>query len=93
MSKRALGSTTHQMINAPVNSVYVWLNSNLLYPRSLAKHLGRGDLIIRSCNGVFGDGSWRGVKQEIIVDHSTYENCSNRVYDEIMEYKLWKAGF
>lgn len=43
---RQSGITTLQMLNAPKDAVYVWVNSKLLYPKHLARHLGRDDLVI-----------------------------------------------
>lgn len=40
------GETTKQMLNAPQNSVYIWVNSKTHYPIRLASKLGRQDLSI-----------------------------------------------
>lgn len=45
-AERQTGITTRQMTEAPVGAVYVWVNSELSYPRRLALHLGRRDLQI-----------------------------------------------
>lgn len=68
--KVSTGVTTGQIINAPFGAYYVWINSYLDYPISLARRLGRGDLRIVSpswlncypypINGVI-----------VIVDHAT----------------------
>ena len=46
ISGRQFGTTTRQMLEAPPNSIYVWCDSNLHYPISLAARLGRSDLKI-----------------------------------------------
>ena len=46
-NERGTGRTTRQMENAPYGATFVWCsNHGLHYPRMLAKHLGRDDLII-----------------------------------------------
>ena len=44
---RQTGRTSRQMMEAPPGATFVWNNSMLDYPRSLAADLGRTDLIIR----------------------------------------------
>lgn len=41
------GTTRRQMLHARMNSVFVWCNNDLLYPRRLAQSIGRSDLDIR----------------------------------------------
>lgn len=61
--------TTKQMIAAPKDSVFVWLNCDLAYPRDLAKSLGREDLVIVPPQWL-SDG-WRGRELSgLVVDHS-----------------------
>ncbi len=45
-NERGQGRTSEQMKNAPLDAVFVWGNSHLLYPKDLAKRLGRADLQI-----------------------------------------------
>lgn len=88
---RNKGVTSLQMFKAPLNSIYVWPNCSLLYPRSLAIKLGRGDLVVKSCNDVFDSeniSTW--AKHSIVIDHAVYEHCSSRVFCNIKKYKLWK---
>lgn len=66
------GTTTRQMLQAPVGAIYVWCNGNLHYPRGLAKHLGRDDLqvvpsswLMPSCIATHG---------VVVVDHAMYEH-------------------
>ena len=89
---RGQGVTSYQIINAPIDSVYVWMNSNLIYPRMLANYLGRSDLIVKSCNEVFNNDTWHAAKQEIVIDHSVYDHCSSRVFDGISRYEQWKSS-
>jgi hypothetical protein len=45
---RGTGRTTRQMLDAPKGALYVWCNKHLDYPRALARHLGRADLVVVS---------------------------------------------
>jgi hypothetical protein len=72
MSDRQTGRTTAQMSAAPLGAVFVWLNSNLIYPKALAAKLGRDDLEVRPL-------SWLNVRNtrgrrfnysEVVVDHA-----------------------
>ena len=46
MIDRGTGRTTKQLASAPQGAVYIWCNSHLHYPKTLARELGRGDLRI-----------------------------------------------
>lgn len=41
------GLTTQQMNEAPPCAVFVWCNSKIYYPQTLARKLGRDDLVVR----------------------------------------------
>lgn len=43
---RGCGKSSTLMQSAPQGSLYIWPNSQLDYPKQLAQHLGRGDLVI-----------------------------------------------
>ena len=67
---RGTGRTTHSMRNAPVGSVYVWVNGILDYPRELAKKIHRDDLLIVSPDWL-SDQRWVGLRLSgITVDHA-----------------------
>jgi len=69
------------MSAAPLGAVFVWLNSNLFYPKALAAKLGRDDLEVRPL-------SWLNVRNtrgrrfnysEVVVDHAVLfdsERCA-----------------
>ena len=46
MTVRGSGQTTQAMLAAPQGARYIWCNGQTDYPRSLAEHLGRKDLVI-----------------------------------------------
>lgn len=72
LNLRGSGRTTEAMRSAPKNSVYVWLNGNLWYPKALAQLLGREDLIIVGPSWLT-DRRWLGITfPEITLDHATY---------------------
>jgi len=63
------GRTTRQMRTAPKGALFIWGGADLGYPKSLARDLGRADLVIRPV-------SWlrmsrvRGVRlSAVVVDH------------------------
>ena len=67
--KRGDGTTSRQMLGAPVGAVFVGASSDLLYAKELARHLGRGDLRIVSPSWL--EHSWRGVSLKgLVVDHA-----------------------
>ena len=46
MNDRQTGRTTRQMQAAPQGAVFVWCNTHVSYPLSLAKALGRHDIVV-----------------------------------------------
>lgn len=75
MQKRGSGQTTRKMQSAPYGAIYIWCNSGLEYPRALARHIGRQDLIIRS-PAYFENFGYRGLRIPVVLDHATMENMS-----------------
>lgn len=72
---RRTGRTTTKMTEAPRGAVYVWLNSILDYPKSLAKKLGREDLVIVSLDQLLREPWWRGrAFPWICLDHDVVLN-------------------
>ena len=70
---RQSGKTTSQMLDAPQEAIYIWCNTRLLYPKNLAKFLGRRDLEIVSIS-VLDDTERvaRGrVFSGIVLDHAS----------------------
>lgn len=61
LSNRQTGRTTKQLRNVPLNGVFIWCNNNLVYPRCLASHIGRMDIIIVGPDWLDSD-KWRGIK-------------------------------
>lgn len=68
--RRGIGHTTKQIEEAPIGSIFVWLNGDFSYPTELARKLGRNDLKIVSPLWL-ENGSYRGITYpDVIVDHS-----------------------
>lgn len=73
-SKRQYGHTTRQILAAPIDSVFVWCSSRLLYANALVHELGRDDLRVlplgwltmRNVCGFRGTG--------VTVDHFSHIN-------------------
>ena len=66
---RQTGITTRQIKNAPGHAIYVWCNSEIHYPRSLADDLGRKDLSIVRKSWVLNHDNYRGRRLRIVFDH------------------------
>jgi len=67
--ERGTGITTRQMTEAPTGAVYVWCNSELLYPMHLALHLGRRDLQIVGPSWLDMPKCYR-LLTGVVVDHA-----------------------
>ena len=83
---RGTGLTTQQMNEAPPGAVFVWCNSNLYYPQTLARKLGRDDLTVRPlswllpCNVMGRDFSG------VVLDHAAHpstEACEAMNYARV----------
>ena len=72
MTERRTGATTLAMRNAPKGAVYIWPNSHLDYPKTLAAHLGRTDLRIERPD--FLDYRLRGLTAPLVIDHAYNPN-------------------
>ena len=71
---RGTGRTTRQMIAAPKDAIYVWVNGNLAYPRGVAERAARKDLKIVS-PGWITNQFWRGLELTgIVIDHAVHEH-------------------
>ena len=71
MNARGTGQTTQQLKGAPTGAIFVWLNSDLWYPRKLALELGRKDLKIVGPAFLTNKGNFMGRGyMEIIFDHA-----------------------
>jgi len=58
-----------QMLDAPKDAVFIWINNDLWYPRQLAHRIKREDLRIKP--PTFLEDHWRGLNlSDIVVDHS-----------------------
>ena len=72
------GETSEQMKAAPFGAVYVWVNSNLGYPKALARAVGREDLRIVGPHMVE-----TLAHRKMVVDHAAV--LTNRQLDCIKE--------
>ena len=65
------GITTKQMMDAPKKAIFIWINEDLHYPKSLAKSLGRRDLEIVSPYWLESCAFAGRILSGIIIDHAT----------------------
>lgn len=80
---RNLGKTTKQLIDAPKNSIYVWVNGKVDYPKRLAAYLGRDDIKIVP-QSFIGDQKLRGINNPIVLDHAVH-----LTHEQFNEYFLY----
>ena len=83
---RGTGRTSKQMLEAPQKSIFVWCNSALSYPLSLAKHLGREALYIISPESIRYLWCSSKVRGGIVVDHAAY--LSDRQLEELLRVPM-----
>lgn len=70
VSRRGTGTTTRQMLEAPVGSLFIWCSDNKRYPFELSLWLGRADLNIAPPS-YLESSSWRGKRwPAVVVDHA-----------------------
>ena len=75
MEFRQTGRTTEQMLSAPPNSVFVWVHGDLLYPKQIARKLGRLDLKIVGPQWL--ERGWIGVRiPGLVIDHAARQNMT-----------------
>lgn len=83
---RQLGKTTQQLSDAPTSAIYVWCNSNLEYPKYLARKLQRTDLFIVSPSWLT-EYRWRGqMFNDVILDHAL--NLTLKESEALMEVRF-----
>jgi len=78
--EKQTGITTRQMQDAPKDAVFLWCNNRLYYPLSLARNIGREDLIIKSkkilrYGAIWFRGRWIS---GLVIDHATRLTESER---------------
>ena len=67
---RSTGLTTEQLRHLPLNAYYVWIHSNIGYPKRLVQHLNRPDITIVAPDWLTGD-RWRGLRFSYVgIDHA-----------------------
>lgn len=69
------------MIEAPLGAWYIWPSANYAYPKHLAAHLGRSDLVILAADTLTVERVLSSAKP-VVIDHAA------RVYSEAMMYLI-----
>lgn len=88
---RATGTTSRQMKAAPQGAVYVWCNDAFWYPKSLARHLGRGDLEVVSPGWLLYPHNWKGRRfSGIVLDHAV--ELTRGEFDSYLEVSRFMCG-
>lgn len=65
---RGMGQTTLQMQKAPQGAHYVWPDKDLSYPKALAHHLGRDDLVIHDDDWLETPAAFKH-REPVVLDH------------------------
>ena len=65
---RGDGTTTRQIIEAPENAIYIWVNADTSYPKQIARRHGRLDLEFRSPTWLERNSA--GIFADVVVDHA-----------------------
>lgn len=88
---RGTVQTTNQIMNAPPNSIYVWVTDDLFYPRKLAEHLNRKDIKFWRFSEYpdRNDERLRGIRVKIILDHAAWQRLRDIRYQELLERKKY----
>ena len=68
IQKQGSDRTSRQMSEAPEGAFFVWCTGDVFYPRKLAAHIGRTDIIIKPRSWLSGNG-WRGLERMVVIDH------------------------
>ncbi len=68
--ERGTGRTTKQMKQAPQGALFVWCNGVTSYARTLAREIGRHDLVIASPYDLESDRLRGQEFQAVIIDHA-----------------------
>ena len=76
--KRGTGRTTKQMQDAPKGAVFVWCNSNIAWPRDLARKIGREDIEIVRPSWLEGESFMGRRMSGVILDHATGPMLNHR---------------
>lgn len=88
---RGTGRTTQQMKAAPRFAVFVWCDRMLLYPKRLARKLGRNDLLIVSLQWV--DATvLQSYSLPVVVDHTARDMLSAEKLALIEEHNKVRAS-
>jgi hypothetical protein len=83
---RQNGTTSQQMREAPKGAWYVWPNGHYGYPKALANHLGREDLVIVSAGNLYYS-TFLCRDVEVVIDHAALHHISDSAYDGIMQHR------
>lgn len=75
---RGSGRTTAQMLAVPQGAYFVWpVGASIGYAQALARHLGRGDLVVVSAQD--GPERLRGLNVQLVMDHAAWDHIGNAV--------------
>lgn len=93
---RQSGRTTRQMREAPAGAIFLWGNKHKDYARALARHLGRGDLVIVGPAALADGGRYLiTANADLVVDHAAWLLLGwNEVrrLEHVIDHRLRRRG-
>lgn len=87
---RGSGRTTRQMRDAPTGAIYIWCNQHFIYPKNLAREIGRSDLKIISPGQA--ETYIRGVRRPIVIDHAIPDYYPHALCWELLQEIRFRNG-
>ena len=87
-SIRGTGITTKQILNAPKDAIFIWVNDSLFYPRNLAISLNRADIEIHPPS-FLSYHRLKGNLREIVIDHAAFFSLTESQFDSYQRHQNW----
>lgn len=88
---RGTGRTSHQLINAPPNAIFIWCNTRTDYPRKLAAELNRRDIKIVSPGWIEGIGPYGINFNDVVIDHMAEEMMNKNQKLCLLQHKTLRT--
>lgn len=90
-SHRGTGRTTRQLMDAPINAVFICGGScELGYVTNLAVRLERGDIRVETPR--YFEYAWQGMRRPVVIDHAAYPLFTSRQATGMRECKVYLSS-
>lgn len=84
---RGTGTTSMQMIQAPIGAIFIWCNGQTSYPLSLARHLRRTDLRIMPLSVLDGRALVGVTISGVVLDHAAVDKLTIKQYQRLIQVR------